>query len=190
MSSPGSVTTWLAEFKAGNQQAAQHLWKWYFQQMVQLARRKLRNSPRRVADEEDVALSAFYKLCRSVQDDRSSQLHDRNDLWRLLVRITAQKALDRIRYEHAQKRPPAQVGEPDLEQIVGQEPTPEFVAQMADELQWLLDNLGDDELRSMVLWKMEGYTNEEIAAKLGRSGRTVERRLRLIRNLLEKGSKS
>ena len=33
----------------------------------------------------------------------------------------------------------------------------------------------------MAVWKREGYTNEEIAAKLGRSLATAERKLRLIR---------
>jgi DNA-directed RNA polymerase specialized sigma24 family protein len=35
----------------------------------------------------------------------------------------------------------------------------------------------------VALWKMEGYANEEIAAKLGCVPRTVERRLRLIRSV-------
>ena len=55
MSAPGSVTYWLSELKAGNQDAAQHLWERYFQRLVELARNKLQNAPRRAADEEDVA---------------------------------------------------------------------------------------------------------------------------------------
>jgi DNA-directed RNA polymerase specialized sigma24 family protein len=35
--------------------------------------------------------------------------------------------------------------------------------------------------RNTLLGKLEGYTNEEIAAKIGRALPTVERRLRLIR---------
>jgi DNA-directed RNA polymerase specialized sigma24 family protein len=34
-----------------------------------------------------------------------------------------------------------------------------------------------------VLWKLEGYTNQEIAGKLGCALRTVERTLRLIRRI-------
>ena len=34
-----------------------------------------------------------------------------------------------------------------------------------------------------MLWKMEGYTVEEIAEKLGCVQRTVERKLRVIRGL-------
>ena len=50
----------------------------------------------------------------------------------------------------------------------------------------LLDRLGDDELRSVARWKMEGHTNEEIASQLGCALATVERRLRLIRKRWEK----
>ena len=70
-----------------------------------------------------------------------------------------------------------------LEQVVGQEPTPEFAAHLAEECQHLLDKLGSDELRSIAVWQMEGYTVDEVAGKLGRSSRTVARKLQLIRGL-------
>ncbi|MBV8234094.1 MAG: hypothetical protein JO075_00190, partial [Acidimicrobiia bacterium] len=69
-----------------------------------------------------------------------------------------------------------------LAQIIGREPSPEFAAQVADECRRLLDGLGDEGLRSVALWKMEGYTNAEIAARLGGvNTRTVERKLKTIR---------
>jgi DNA-directed RNA polymerase specialized sigma24 family protein len=48
----------------------------------------------------------------------------------------------------------------------------------------LLERL-DSELRNVALRKVEGYSNEEIAAQLGCGLRTVERRLRLIRGIWE-----
>ena len=68
-----------------------------------------------------------------------------------------------------------------LEQAVGDEPTPAFAAQVAEECRRLLDRLGDDGLRRVAVWKMEGFTNDEIAAKLGRSRRTVTLKLETIR---------
>jgi DNA-directed RNA polymerase specialized sigma24 family protein len=53
---------------------------------------------------------------------------------------------------------------------------------MAEECRRLLELLDDAELRTIAVAKMEGYTNAEIAAQLNRSERTVERRLRLIRD--------
>ena len=43
------------------------------------------------------------------------------------------------------------------------------------------DHEQDADLRTIAAWKMEGYTTEEIAAKLRRAPRTVERKLDLIR---------
>jgi DNA-directed RNA polymerase specialized sigma24 family protein len=60
------------------------------------------------------------------------------------------------------------------------------VVQVVEEYQRLLAALGDDRLRSVAVWKLEGYTNAEIAAKLGRAPSTVERKLRLIRDAWEK----
>ena len=51
----------------------------------------------------------------------------------------------------------------------------------ANECRRLLEVLGDAGLRAVALWKMEGYTNAEIADKLGCTRRTVERKLRVIR---------
>ncbi|MBV9125564.1 MAG: RNA polymerase subunit sigma-70 [Planctomycetes bacterium] len=197
MSSPHSVPHWIARLKAGDHTAAQKLWENYFEKMVRLARKKLRNSPRRAADEEDVALSAFESFCRGAAAGKFPRLQDQDDLWRLLIVITVRKAVDLIHYNHRQVRGGGQVrGDsvfldlplaPEVaagfDQVIGLEPTPEFAAQVAEECRRLLDSLEDAELKSIVLWKMEGYTNAEIAGRLGCVTVTVERRLRLIRSL-------
>jgi DNA-directed RNA polymerase specialized sigma24 family protein len=48
-------------------------------------------------------------------------------------------------------------------------------------MEGLLARLDDEELREIALLKLQGFTNEEIAARIGRALPTVERRLRLIR---------
>jgi DNA-directed RNA polymerase specialized sigma24 family protein len=58
-----------------------------------------------------------------------------------------------------------------------------MAAQVADECRRLLELLGDATLRSVAVWKMEGYTNAEIADKLGCVPVTVERKLQLIRRV-------
>lgn len=192
MPSEGSVSLWLGRLRAGEQAAAQPLWERYFRRLVALARAKLKGGPRRVADEEDVALSAFDSFCRAAERGRFPQLADRDDLWHLLVVLTARKACDLLRREGRHKRGggrtpdpgPARPDEPDpLEQVLGREPTPEFAAQVAEECQRLLALLADRELEEVALAKMEGYTTEEIARRQGRTTRTVERKLRLIRDI-------
>jgi DNA-directed RNA polymerase specialized sigma24 family protein len=71
----------------------------------------------------------------------------------------------------------------DLSAVLGAEPTPELAAQMAEECQNLLACLEDGSLRRVALWKMEGYTNREIAGRLGCIEKTVERKLMSIRRL-------
>jgi DNA-directed RNA polymerase specialized sigma24 family protein len=57
---------------------------------------------------------------------------------------------------------------------------------VAEECRILLDALGDDTLRQIALWKLEGYTNEEVADQLGCSLAGIGRKLRLIREIWEK----
>jgi DNA-directed RNA polymerase specialized sigma24 family protein len=186
MSSSGSVTHWIRELQAGNHQAAQKLWEKYFHRLVGLAHSRLKHLPRRVADEEDVAQSAFASFCRGAEQGRFPQLTDRDDLWQLLVMLTGRKAANLVEKERRQKRGGGKAqADVDLEQLIGTEPTPDFAAQVADECRHLLAVLDDAELRSIALWKLEGYTNAEIAQKLGYVTVTVERRLRLIRGIWE-----
>jgi hypothetical protein len=67
------------------------------------------------------------------------------------------------------------------EEFLGAEPSPELAAQVADECRRRLGMLGNETLRSIALWKMEGFTNDEIAAKLGCVRFTVVRKLQAIR---------
>jgi DNA-directed RNA polymerase specialized sigma24 family protein len=196
MSSEGSVSDWIARLQAGDPAAAQRLWERFFQSLVVLARKKLLGSRPRAADEEDVAISAFDSFCRHAERGHFPDLHDRDSLWRLLVVITARKAARLRRDECRQKRggglvhlsAPAQEREDQgvLEQLLSREPSPEFAAEVAEECERLLSCLGEPQLRSVAVWKMEGWTTEEIAAKLGYTPRSVKRKLRLIRDLWEK----
>jgi RNA polymerase sigma factor (sigma-70 family) len=188
----GSVTGWLAQLQGGDPAAAQKLWERYFRRLVGLARKKLEGSDRRVADEEDVALSAFHTFCRNAQQGRFPDLGDRDSLWSLLVTITARKAAHLVRDQQRLKRTgtPADPEVVSLDAVVGREPTPEFAAQVADEFQKLLQKLNDAELASIALWKMEGYSVEEIAGKLGYAPRSIKRKLHLIRELWKKESGS
>ena len=101
MSDP-SVTTWIGLLREGNSDAAQQLWERYFSRLVEFARGKLRGTGRQAADEEDVALSAFHSFC--VAAERFPRLNNRQDLWQVLVMLTARKAFQQRRRQGAQKR--------------------------------------------------------------------------------------
>src|SRR5262249_45838835 len=154
----------------------------------------LASLPRRAADEEDVALSAFASFCRAAEAGRFPDLHDRDDLWQLLVVITDRKACDLANTERRQRRGGGRVlaeaalgsgGEAEagvlLPRVLSREPSPEFACHAAEECRRLLGLLGNADLQQVAVRKMEGYSVAEIAAQLGRVPRTVKRWLRLIR---------
>ena len=204
MGSDGSVTLWINLVKDGDSAATQALWERYFPKLVRLARGKLAGVRRGAADEEDVAQSALKSFCLAANRGCFPNLADRDSLWRLLLQMTARKAIELRRREGRERRGGGKVlGESALAgaaggsdssiddggigDVIGNEPSPEIAAIMAEEFQGLLDRLGDADLRTIAVAAMEGYSNEEIAQRLNCAVRTVERRRELIRKKWERG---
>jgi DNA-directed RNA polymerase specialized sigma24 family protein len=183
----GSITVWLGDLKSGGDRAVQPLWERYFEQLVNHARKRLRGASD--AGAEDAALSAFDSFCRGVKRGRFPRLADRDDLWRILVVLTQRKVADQVRHERTRRRGGGQViGETELDEggggldrLPGPEPTPEFAAMVAEEYRNRLAALGDETLQRVANWKLEGYTADEVAARLGCTRRSVQRKLALIR---------
>jgi DNA-directed RNA polymerase specialized sigma24 family protein len=189
------VRQWIDQLQQGEPEAAQRVWEQYFAQLVRLAQRKMGALPRRAADEEDVALSAMNSFVQGARAGKFPRLDDESDLWRLLVTITARKVTAQRRRHFAARRNNGKVrGESiflqaDTDQqmggigsVPGEIPTPAFAAQVADECRVLFEKLDDPLLRDIARWKMEGFSNGEVALKLGRTERTIERKLALIRD--------
>src|SRR5215831_12441993 len=156
MPTPGSVTAWIEQLKTGDAAAAAPLWEGYFRRLVGLARQKLGAAPRGVADEEDVALSAFDSFCRGAAQGRFPRLEDRDDLWQVLMMLTARKAINLVERECSQKRggrmvraaargdTPGASATDALTALPAPDPTPEFAAEVAEEIRRRLHALGDD----------------------------------------------
>lgn len=188
------VTEWLRKLESGHDQAAQQLWEVFFERLVRLANGRLKSAERRIVDAEDIALSAFASFCRGAEKQRFTQLLDRQGLWRLLVSITIHKLLhvqrDQGRLKRGgQFRQIESLGNSDngpsaVDEILSREPTPEFAAQVAEQYELWMRALESDELTQLAKWKLEGFTNDEIATKCGRTTRTIERKLNLIRKIL------
>jgi RNA polymerase sigma factor (sigma-70 family) len=193
MSEPGSITFWLGQLKQGDPDAVQELWEGYFRRLVGLARNHLEGLPRALADEEDVALSAFHSFCRRAEEGRFPKLEDRDDLWKLLMVITCRKALQLRAHEGRDKRDWRRVvslhgsgqqqesKEPVRNRLISQEPDPALAAEMAEQCSYLLQKLASAEQRTVALRKLEGYSNREIAESMGVVESTVERKLQAIR---------
>ena len=190
------VTCWLRQLEAGDEDAARLLWQRYYRELVELARARFGTTPRRVADEEDVALSVLRCLYEGAARGQFAELVNRGELWQLLAAITGRKVIDQQRRLTQQKRGGGRVrgdsvvhGNDDdrssvgFDQFGGDAPTPEVLSIAAEEFQRLMLLLDDDRLRQIAQCKLEGYTNEEIGQRLGLACRSIERKLQRIRQI-------
>lgn len=193
---PGSITQWLGGLKEGRPEAVEAIWDRYYQRVLAAARRRLRGGPAQaVGEDEDVALIALHALIAGAARGQFERLENRADLWQILSAITARKAGHRRRWYERWKRagraadPAGAAGPGDgarpLDGAVSKEPAPEHIAMLGDQLEHFLEALGDPILRRIAEWRLEGASNAEIAAKLGRTIRTVERKVELIRLVWE-----
>jgi len=194
----GSISLLILGVADGDPLAQNLLWQRYYDKLVRLARNKLPAATRRAADEEDVAVNVFYSFYKAAKIGRFPNLADRDELWRLLFRMTARKAVDHVRHEDRQCRGGGKVrGESavtpsrerertqGLANVIGDEPTPLFAMMMSEQCEEMLEQLArhHETLPGIAEDKLAGYNNEEIAARHHCGLRTVERRLKLIRDI-------
>ncbi|MFO0888274.1 MAG: ECF-type sigma factor [Isosphaeraceae bacterium] len=146
------------------------------------------------AVEDDVAISALGSVCRGLQEGRFPGLADRDGPWRLLVWITVRKSIDRNRRERS-RRPHGvkELAEADLiasqeehpshvlDRIASDEIPPEMAAIGAEEPRIGIESLGDQSLVPLPELRMANSSTDEIAQRLGRSPRTIQLKLKLIR---------
>jgi DNA-directed RNA polymerase specialized sigma24 family protein len=199
MSADEAVTRWLRQLEDRDQEAARLLWQRYYRELVELARARLGQTPRRTADEEDVALSVLRGLYDGAARGQFAAVVNRQGLWQLLATITIRKVIDHQRLLKKQKRGGGRVrGDSVLDvgydgdgrgagfdEILGDAATPEVLAIAVEEYQRLMRALDDDRLRTIAQCKLEGHRNEEIADRLGLACRSIERKLQRIRQVWE-----
>ena len=183
----------LRAVKSGDASALAPLWERYSQDLSAIARRLVSRGRLRVADEEDVVLSTFERLWDAAVQNQLDSVQDRESLSRLLAKIATQRAIDLLRGEHRQVRGGGAVrGDsvfPADEKgtgigfgaVIDETIPPDLEVMAEEETRRLLRALGDDELASIAVAKMDGFTNQEIGDLLECSLSTVERSLRLIR---------
>ena len=164
----------------------------YFRDLLELARNHLSRRIRRREDEEDVLQSMYKSFC--LREQRGEyDLTGRDALWRLLVTITLRKARNTAKKHGRERRDVAReltIADRDesgsahwaLEQMDAAGPSPAEAALLNEALERRLEVLANPELRQIALWRLEGYTNREIAHRLDCTERSVERRMERIRS--------
>ena len=190
MSKSKQVSHWIDLVKQGDSLAANQIWQHYFDRLVRSVRHKLLGQNRAVSDEEDIVLSVFDSFYVAVEKGRFPDLSDRYDLWRLLLRMSARKIVDKRRHDGRQRRggnvkihslDPGKNDDDYVIEAIGNEPTPEMILMMQESIEQFFSHLGVGHLRDLAGDKLEGYTNAELAKRFDCSERTIERRLHLIR---------
>ena len=174
-----TISHWIALAKEGHNDSFERLWQRYFTALVALARKNLSHRTVRFADENDVVQSAMASFYFRAKEGNYPDLSDRDGLWRLLISMTLNKARAHARKEG--RRAELLEREFSGESFLRGEPGPDMACEMTDQLEQLLDQLEDETLRTLALGKLEGYSNQELADRIGKSLPTVERKLRLIR---------
>ena len=196
MGRDGSVTRLIDDLRSSDPAvrdlAASLIWQHYFHSLLELARSNLDSRVRRRTDEEDVAQSMFRSFCLRQQRGEFD-LAGRDELWKLLVTITLRKARNAANAHRRKKRDVAREqdapagdrrsGEWMLELMDSSAPTPDEAMVLNEALERRLEALADPELRRISLWRLEGYTNREIADRFNRTERAIERKLGRIRSL-------
>lgn len=192
---PEPISIWIEQLAASDQDAASRLWAHFCQRLMQFARVRMNSTTRRIYDEEDAAVSAFRSLCRGIEAQRFPNINDRDNLWALLVVITSRKIANQYRYQNQERRnakltlDDAILQRSDgseisiLNAIPSNEPTPFFAAEVADMSEYLAGQLPEPDLKRIVLLKLEGHTNEEVAETMKITRRTVQRKLERIRRI-------
>jgi RNA polymerase sigma factor (sigma-70 family) len=187
VSSEGSITILIGGMRSGDDEAARRIWQRFSPRVASLARKKVPVWLRRIVDGDDLANSAMCSVMMGLREGRFQALRDRDELWALLAFVTVQKARNEIAKASRQKRLPAGATVPVTKEIIAPDPPPDLIVRAAEQFQLLIERLRSKEaiLEPIVLWKFEGYTNDEIAQRLGCSRSKVARKLELIRKTWE-----
>jgi RNA polymerase sigma-70 factor (ECF subfamily) len=176
-------------WRAGDQEAARQLFDNYVDRLVALVRRRI--SPRLTSrvDPEDVVQSVFRTFFNRLKAGRF-RFEEQDDLCKLLMRITLHKTLRQVAFHKAAKRDPnLETGQNDparerLLELLDREPTPEAAVEFMDQMDHFLNQLRPQERQILVL-RLQGYSNDEIAQQLGIYDRKIRRVLERIRGLAE-----
>lgn len=182
----------LARVQAGDELAAEELFRRFAERLIAVAGARLSARMARRVDAEDIVQSACRSFFCKARDGRYA-VQRSGDLWRLLVGITMHKLHHQVERHSAGKRAVKQEkhagaavesGDSLLHLAQAREPTPLEAAALIDEVQKLLDQM-EPHHRPILELRLQGHNQAEIAEQLQCSERTVRRVLESVKGLLE-----
>jgi RNA polymerase sigma-70 factor (ECF subfamily) len=187
---PNPIAELIERLRGGDPQAAEELFARYAQRLTCLAEQQLSRKLAARLDGADVVQSVFRTFFRRSAAGEF-RIDSSAELWRLLVRITLQKARAYGRYHTAGVRNVAAEvpggGAALLAEAVAHEPGPAEAAALVDQIEELLRGLPTLYCDLLQL-RLEGHTVSDTAARLGVSRRTVQRALQLLQQRLTRSA--
>ncbi|HBE71287.1 MAG TPA: hypothetical protein DDW52_24330 [Planctomycetaceae bacterium] len=186
-----SSETGLAEPVHLSEEEIRVLWDKFYLPLRQSISRRVEQIRRPVASDSEIALSAIHSLLRAAREGRFRDFRNEANLWKLLRTIAIRKANGLHKRLWAEKRGGVEgpLGQHDAEEgrpagidlAPARNGTPEQRAVAEDLLGELMNRLPSDRCREVILLKLEGNDNFEIANALGTTTRTVQRMLEKAR---------
>jgi RNA polymerase sigma factor (sigma-70 family) len=190
MDETNQVADWIRRWSAGDPQAAELLFARYAARLTQVAEQHLSRKVAAREGGEDVVQSVFRTFFRRSAEGQF-QIDTSAQLWRLLVKITLQKARTRGRYHAAGKRSAAAEVAPEddswVAEALDREPDPAAAAELVDLMEAMLEGMPPLYCRVLEL-RLQGMVPADVARELNISRNTVYRALDLFKQrLLECG---
>lgn len=185
-----SLDALLAQLRAGDDEAAAHVFHRFADRLIGLARTQLQKGLQGKVDPEDVLQSVFRSFFRRHQAGQF-QLDSWESLWGILTVMTLRKCGHLKEYFQAARRDVRREEQGmahalrELDRICAREPMPEEAACLTDLLESVLRDF-DERDRQIVTLHLQGYSQIEISAEIGRAERTVRRTIARARKRLQR----
>lgn len=154
------ITAWSSAVRAADEEGLSALWLELAPAFQQFAVQWTERAMDRI-EGDNTSPSRISMLVARIQRNELT-LRGSDDVWRLVAAAT----LYRIQ-----------------EESVVIESSIDLAAQMTRYGRALLDELADPDLESVALFKLAGETNEDIAGHMDRTRRTIQRMIKLIRDI-------
>ncbi len=177
----------VQRWRAGDEESATILHERYLGKLLNLVGRHLAGKFNSRLDPDDVVQSVFRSIFRLTREGRFEFEGD-GDFWKLLLTMALNKVRNTVRHHQAGKRDPALeslstsadgMDSYIVDRLSGQ-PTIQEIVSFTDMLEQVLGRL-DPQQQLLIQYRIEGYTQKEIAEKLSVDDRTVRRMFATIR---------
>jgi len=187
----GSVTRFIYGFRQGDVHAFEQLWERYFKALQSINRdEKTRGMD---LSRDDIVQEVMVKLYKDLPSN--DHISNRHQLWSYLTKVARGKWIDEIRRKNAKKRGEGKVvhegqmkfsnsegKEVGLAEMVSDDEIGPAVKALARDNYFCMMSILDADEQKIAEMELEGLTIQEIANKIGISSRSVDRKLKNIRD--------